>query len=402
MVVTGMGAVSAFGWGLPSLDAIFDGRSAVESWLVSGMPGASEILAAPVNDPLPGSGFGRRVREADRVTQMSVFAAHEAIQMAGLDPNRVGVLNWGTGYGGVETLDAAYTRWLFNKSNFNESVPPATIPKAMVHSSAAGIAASLGMTCPAMTYSCACASSSVAIGEAILAIQFGRCDVALVGGSEASLVPGVVKAWEALGALAQMDRAKGLRGPFDFLRNGLILGEGAACLVLESASHAARRGAKVIAKCLGYGINHDPECVTHPHAAPQIRVMREALRHAQVSPDRISYINAHATGTKVGDASEISALNAVFEGSSALVSSTKAATGHLMGASGALESLISICALRTGRCPPNVALLEFDPEIQFDIPKAPAPLRRQGLCMNNSFAFGGTNVSLVFGAPREF
>ena len=396
VVVTGMGVVSAFGLGLQALEPVFEGRSAIKLHRVGELPGACEVLAARLSSPLPEGLFDRRVGNADRVTQMAVFAAHEAVGMAGLGLKTIGMLAWGTGYGGASTLDDAYIRWLFGKQNLAGKVSPLTVPKAMTHASAAGIAAWFGLSCPVMTYSCACASSAVAIGEAMLAIEYGRCEVAIVGGSEALIVPGVVKAWEALGALAKPDADANWRGPFDQQRSGLVLGEGAACLVLESAAHAAQRGAKVLAKCLGYAQVNDPECVTQPHAAPQMRTMLDALRHADVGPKQVCYVNAHATGTRTGDQSEIDALNAVLQESGALISSTKGATGHLMGAAGAMEALISIHALRTQRCPPNVTLQQRDTEIRFYTPDKPQALPRHGVCLSNSFAFGGTNVSLVF------
>ena len=396
VVVTGMGAVSAFGWGIQALELVFDGMSAIKPYIPSEILGSPEVLAAKLNSPLPRGMFDRHVEDTDRATQMAVFAAHEAMEMAALNPQSCGMLTWGTAYGGAATLDDAYRRLMFGRYDLTGKVSPLTIPKAMNHASAAGIASRFRLTCPVMTYSCACASSAVAIGEAMLAIEQGRCDVAIVGGSEALIVPGVVKAWEALGALASTDLSGRWRGPLDQLRNGLVLGEGAACLIFESAIHAQERGARVLARCIGYSQVNDPDCVTHPQAEPQMRVMHAALQHAGVKPDQVAYINAHATGTRAGDKSEIEALNALFQQADALVSSTKGATGHLMGAAGALEAIVSIQALRTQRCPPNVGLRHWDTSIEFQVPNQTQALSGDGVCMSNSFAFGGTNVSLVF------
>lgn len=396
VVVTGMGAVSAFGWGMKALEPVFAGKSAIQPYRVSDLPGASQVLAARLASALPQGKFDRRVADADRVTQMAVFAAQEAVEMAALPSREIGMVTWGTGYGGATTMDEAYTRWLFGKNDLAGKVSPLTVPKSMAHASAAGVAAWLRLSCPVMTYSCACASSAIAIGEAMLAIKHGRCDVALVGGSEALIVPGVVKAWEALSALAKPDHTQSLRGPFDKQRNGLALGEGAACLVLESESHAKLRSAAILARCIGYAQVNDPDCVTQPRAGPQIRSMHLALTTANLAPNQVSYVNAHATGTLAGDQSEIAALNEVFCGVPALISSTKGATGHLMGAAGALEAIISIQALRTRCCPPSTALQEADAEIRFPLPSMPTELARHGVCLSNSFAFGGSNVSLVF------
>lgn len=396
VVVTGLGAVTAFGWGIDALAPVFRGESAIRSHRLGNFPGASEILAARLETDLPTGIFDRRVEDADRVTQMAIYSAHEAVTMSGITTNSIGMVGWGTGYGGAATMDEAYTRWLFAKHDLTGKVSPLTVPKAMTHASAAGVAGWLDLSCPVMTYSCACASSAVAIGEAYLAIQQGRCDVALVGGAEALIVPGVVRAWEALGALASSDENGLWRGPFDALRNGLVLGEGAGCIVLESKTHATRRGAHVLAECLGYAQTNDPNCLTLPHIAPQVRTMQLALQDAETLPDAVAYVNAHATGTRAGDTSEIKALNEVFECTSTLVSSTKGATGHLMGAAGVLETILSIRTRQGGAYPPSNFVLEPDASIDFSLLTKPTQSKGTQIFLTNSFAFGGTNVSLVF------
>lgn len=401
VVVTGWGAVSAFGWGVQHLAPVFAGQTSVARHQFSDLAGASEIWAAKLSHDLTKGVFDRRVEDADRVTQMSVFSANQAMLMAGADPLGVGLLAWGTGYGGASTLDEAYQRLYLGRSDLSGRVSPLTVPKAMSHASAAAIASWAQLSCPVITYSNACASSAVAIGEAMLAIAYGRCDVAIVGGSEALIVPGVVKAWESLGALAKLkpnDPQAAWLGPFDQRREGLVLGEGAACLVLESERHAQARGAQILAHCLGYSQVNDPDCVTHPHAEPQLRSMSAALEQAGIKTDEVSYVNAHATGTMAGDTSEIEALNALFEKTQALVSSTKGATGHLMGAAGAMEAILSINALRHKKCPPNTTVMNLDSQIRFKAPLSATALPQTGICLSNSFAFGGTNVSLVFKA----
>lgn len=396
VVVTGMGAVSAFGWGVDALAPVFRGETAIKSHRLGDLLGASEILAARLETDLPAGIFDRRVEDADRVTQMAIYSANEAVVTSGIASDSIGIVCWGTGYGGAATMDEAYTRWLFGKHDLTGKVSPLTVPKAMTHASAAGVAGWLNLSCPVMTHSCACASSAVAIGEAFLAIQQGRCDVALVGGSEALIVPGVVRAWEALGALAKLDEHALWRGPFDALRNGLVLGEGAGCIVLESKTHAMRRGAHILAECLGYAQTNDPKCLTQPHVPPQVRAMQLALQDAKTLPDAVEYVNAHATGTRAGDTSEIKALNEVFQGTSTLVSSTKGATGHLMGAAGVVEAILSIKARQGGAYPPSNFVLEPDASIDFALLTKPTQSIGTGIFLTNSFAFGGTNVSLVF------
>lgn len=396
VVVTGMGAVSAFGWGVSALAPVFRGETAIRSHRLGELPGASEIFAARLETDLPAGLFDRRVEDADRVAQMAIYSANEAVVTSGIAPDSIGMVCWGTGYGGAATMDAAYTRWLFGKNDLSGKVSPLTVPRAMTHASAAGVAGWLNLSCPVMTYSCACASSAVAIGEAYLAIQQGRCDIALVGGSEALIVGGVVRAWEALGALAKHDVHKQWKGPFDAQRNGLVLGEGAGCLVLESDAHAKERGADLLAECLGYAQVNDPTCVTQPQAAPQSLAMQLALKEAGLTPTEVAYVNAHATGTRAGDASEIKALNALFESTPTFISSTKGATGHLMGAAGALETIISIEAGRMRTYPPSVFVSEADTSIGFSLLTQPAQSQRAEIFLTNSFAFGGANVSLVF------
>ena len=397
VVVTGMGAVSAFGWGLDALvEPLFRGETAIRRHRIGGLPGAPETWAARLDTPLPPGQFDRRVEDADRATQMAVFAADEALGLAGLSPECIGAVAWGTGYGGATTLEDAYTRLFFGRTDVAGRVSPLTVPKGMTHAAAAGIAAHFGLECPVTTYSSACASSAVAIGEAFLGIRDGRFDVALVGGSEALITPGVVRAWEALSALAKPDDLGRLCGPFDKCRNGLVLGEGSGCLILESAEHARRRNASVLAEFAGYGNVNDPACITQPHAGAQAKAMRTALAQCGARADDVVYVNAHATGTRAGDAAEIGALNQVFEGCSTSVSSTKGATGHAMGAAGALEAVICVQAMRVGYCPPNVAVLAPENGLGFSLITRTDSVCERGVFLSNSFAFGGTNVSLAF------
>lgn len=395
--MTGMGAVSAFGWGLPALTGpVFRGETAIRRQCIGSLPGAPEIWAARLDEPLPSGRFDRRVEDADRAVQMAVFAADEALRMAGVAPESIGSVAWGTGYGGAATMEDAYVRLFFGRTDLTGRVSPKTVPKAMNHAAAAGIGAWLGLACPISTYSCACASSAVAMGEAFLGIRDGRFDVALVGGSEALITPGVVRAWEALSALATLDDLGRLCGPFDKGRNGLVLGEGAGCLILESAEHARRRNAAILAELAGYGNVNDPACVTQPHAGPQAKAMRTALSQCGATPADVVYVNAHGTGTRAGDATEIDALNEVFERCMTSVSSTKGATGHVLGAAGALEAALCIEAMRLDRCPPSPCIQVQEDGIAFTLVTNPGTACNQGVILSNSFAFGGTNVSLAF------
>lgn len=399
VVVTGWGAVSAYGWGVQQLAPVFAGGTAVTRHRFSEPSGSTDLWAAKLTQILPIRLFDPGGEYADCVTQMSVFAANQALQIAELDPIEVGMLAWGTGLGGAPILDDACKPLRFGQHDISDRESPLIVPKTINHASATSVASYIRLDCPISTYFDACASSAVAIGEAMLAIAQGRCEVAIVGGGDALIAPGVVKAWESFSAMeksAFIHTHMNWHGPFDQLRNGFVLGEGAACLVLESESHAQLRGARILAQCLGYARVNDPNFTTHPHAEPQLRAMYAALQQACVKTHQVAYVNAHATGTPAGDTTEIEALNALFQMSETLVSSTKGATGHLMGAAGVMEAILSINALRLKKCPPNIAIRRLDPLIQFKAPIHATPLLQNGICLSNSFAFGGTNVSLVF------
>jgi 3-oxoacyl-[acyl-carrier-protein] synthase II len=250
------------------------------------------------------------------------------------------------------------------------------------------------------TFANACASSAVALGEAMLALRAGRLDVAIVGGSEAMLTPGVVAAWHAMRVLAPVtgDPTRVCK-PFDAQRSGFALGEGAAALILERESHARRRGATAIGQICGYGISTDAVHITNPDPAGQVRAMRMALADAGLKPDDIAYINAHGTATLAGDRAEASSIAAVFQGLEVPVSSTKALHGHLLGAGGALEFLIALLAVRHRSVPVHAHWTAPDPLCPVVVaqPGQVWPSERRH-ALSNSFAFGGTNVALVVSA----
>jgi 3-oxoacyl-[acyl-carrier-protein] synthase II len=255
---------------------------------------------------------------------------------------------------------------------------------------------------PVLTYSVACASSAVAIAEAAKAIQRGDVDVAIAGGSEALIVPGVVLAWQAMQTLASFkpgEAASAIR-PFASDRSGFCLGEGAAFLVLESAERARRRGARSYARLSGWGISSDATHLTKPDAAGQARALRAALRRADLQPRDVGYCNAHGTATRIGDVVEHDALAAVWgDGLDRLrVSSTKALHGHLLGAAGALEAVITVLALQQRQLPPNAHADAIDPACQLNLVHAAVDSAASGVdaAISNSFAFGGTNSVLLF------
>lgn len=337
----------------------------------------------------------------DRVSMLALLAARQAQSAAGpviddAHAERSG-LYWGTGMGGAGTLEGAYQDLLVRKA---ARLKPSTIVSVMTNAATGQIGIEFGIRGPACTYSSACSSSAVAIGEAFRAIRFGVVDRALAGGAEALLTEGVIKAWESLGTLARPDpeRPETSCRPFAADRSGFLLAEGAAVLALEEEGAARRRGANILAEIAGYGNTNDASHITQPDAGGQARAMRLALAEAGIEPHQVDLINAHGTGTKAGDISETNAIRQVFGGHATRipVSATKALHGHLMGATGALELVATALALRDAVAPPTAHLWKADPDCDLDyVPLEARPLKRAEVGMSNSFGFGGNNAVLV-------
>jgi 3-oxoacyl-[acyl-carrier-protein] synthase II len=335
----------------------------------------------------------------DRVSQLAVAAADLAMRDAGLDapgkfdPERIGIYA-GCGMGGAAALEAAYRS--------GGRVPPLTIPAFMPNAPAAQVAMRQGVQGPVLTYSVACASSSVAIAEAAKAVQRGEVDIAIAGGSEALVVPGVVLAWQAMQTLAafQPGEATGAVRPFASDRTGFALGEGAAFMVLESAERARARGARRYATLAGWGLSSDATHLTKPDAPGQARALRAALKQAGLQPRDVGYCNAHGTDTRIGDVVERDALAAVWgdDFDRLRVSSTKALHGHLLGAAGALEAVVTVLALHHRQLPPNAHCAAVDPACAMNVVHSGADTDASQLAaaISNSFAFGGTNSVLLF------
>jgi 3-oxoacyl-(acyl-carrier-protein) synthase len=346
----------------------------------------------------------------DRATQFALVAAAQAIAEAGFacpptDSHRVGVFV-GIGFGGSQTSDSLYAR--FYKTLADPSLKhkdptvmhPLTVPRIMANAAAAGITMRYGLQGPSNTYSVACASSAIAVGEAYRAIRHGYLDAAVVVGTEAMLNAGAMLGWNALRVMAKPDASDPARScrPFSSDRCGFVIGEGAAALVLESASRSTQRGAQVFAELAGYGCSSDAQHLTAPSIDGQVHAMQLALQEAGLAPEQIQYINAHGTATHAGDVIETQSIHKAF-GTAArqvAVSSTKSMHGHLMGATGALELVLSIEAMNTGSLPPTAHLDNPDPCCDLDyIPLAARHGCQVEAVMSNSFAFGGSNVSLV-------
>lgn len=343
----------------------------------------------------------QEVGNLDRATQFAKMASADAIADAGLDlgdedRTRIGVYI-GTGMGGATSLEEAYVQ-LFRRDP--ERLKPLTILSVMSNAAASQIAIDHKLSGPCQTFSCACASSAVAIGEAYRQIKWGGCDVIFAGGAEALLTFGVFKAWTALRALAAVDPRNPSASckPFSKDRSGLVLGEGAAIIVLEEIEHAVKRGARIYAELAGYGCATDCSHITKPSVEGQAQAMVLALRDADTAPEQIEYINAHGTATALNDVVETQAVKRVFGDAAQRIpmSSTKSMHGHLMGAGGAVEFAASLLAMEHQALPPTAHLEIPDPQCDLDyVPNA----ARRGVSvrtvMSNSFAFGGTNAVLV-------
>jgi 3-oxoacyl-[acyl-carrier-protein] synthase II len=337
---------------------------------------------------------------ADRACAMALCAADQAWQQAGAAPQarRAGVW-WGTGMGGAQSTEQSYRRFLLERA----ALRPMTVPRIMASSPAAQIATRHGLRGPNLTYAVACASAATAIGEALLALRSGRVDLAVAGGSEAMLQPGVLAGWQGLRVLSTLRQAETVDQacrPFATGRSGLVLGEGSAALVLERPDTARARGARPLAILAGYGGNCDAApSLVHPQADGEADAMRQALADAGVPADAVGLVNAHGTGTDAGDVAEAQALAEVFgTGAHApFVCATKSHHGHLLGAAGAMEAVLSIASLVHRLVPATLGAEPRDPRcahLKLDaIPRAQA----LDWVLSNSFAFGGANVSLLFG-----
>lgn len=407
VVVTGFGCISPLGL---TVDETWSG-------ILAGKPGAAPIthfdasdfkttFAAEVKGFDPDAALGRRLsRRMDRFTQFAVVATEQALQESTLsidDSNRdrVGVII-GSGIGGISTL-------LTENANFLEQGPlrvsPHMVPMMLPDTAPGYIAITFGARGPNMTIVTACASSANAIGEATAMIRRGTADVMIAGGAEAAILPIALAGFNSMGAVStRNDDPSGASRPFDADRDGFVMAEGAAVLILESLEHATSRGASILGEVLGYNATNDAYHISAPaeNGAGAAICMRNALADAGLEPEAVDYINAHGTSTKLNDKSETAAIKAVFgEYAYTLpVSSTKSMTGHLLGAAGALESIFCLLAIRDNILPPTINYQTPDPECDLDYVPNQSKSANISTVMTNSFGFGGHNASLIY---REF
>ena len=415
VVVTGLGQIAPHGRDVRAgFEALLEGRSALAWHSVGEAPHSVALPSAicPSFDAAAELGRARLVT-MDRVSQLSALAAAAAWADAGLaDAGGAGgaggihpaereraCVMWGTGAGGIQTIERGY-RDLFVKSR--PRVSPLSMVMGMHNAAASHIALLLGLGGDCLTYSVACASSAVALAEAMRRVRQGECSLALAGGAEAALPYGTVKAWQSMRVLAEADAAGAATAcrPFDAQRGGLVLGEGAAALVLEARDHALARGARIYAELAGAGGSCDHQHLSTPQAAGQLRALRAALADARADVGELGYVNAHGTATVDGDPVEADALRQLL-GAQAMrvaISATKSMHGHLMGAAGAIEALVTVLALYTGHLPPTAHLTQVDPACA-GLDHVLGSARHDsgvGLALSSSFAFGGSNQVLAF------
>lgn len=344
-----------------------------------------------------------QLRMLDRFSLLALLAARQAVAasqgaLAGVAPERCAVF-LGTGMGGTMSIDDGYQTLYGERS---ERIKPFTVLMGMHNAAAAWIALEHRLRGPCLTFSSACASAAVAIGEAWSRVASGQLDVVLAGGAEAPLSPGSLRAWEALHTVATMDAADPSAScrPFSKDRSGLVLGEGAAMLVLEPLARAQARGAEVLGEILGCGQSNDATHITRPDRAGQVAALRAALACAGIDGAAVDAVNAHGTGTAANDRTETAALREVLGARAGRVpvSATKAVHGHLLGAAGALECVLALLAMRHETALPTMHLREPDPDCDLDyVPGTARAGVPAAVMLSNSFAFGGANAVLVLG-----
>jgi 3-oxoacyl-[acyl-carrier-protein] synthase II len=386
VVVTGRGVVSSIG---ESPDAFFEALLAKRSGIADGIGACADFDPEVAMSP-------KETRRSDRYTQLAVAAAAQAVEEAGvpdgIDPERLGVIV-GTGVGGLVTLQAECEAWL---EGGDRAVSPHFVPMMMPNAAAGTIAIKIGARGPGFSVSSACATGGHAIGEAMRMIDRGEADAVIAGGTEAALTGLCIAAFRRMGALSR----EGVSRPFDAGRDGFVMGEGAAVLVLEREEHARARGAKIFARIAGYGASNDAFHITQPdeNGRGAKQAMLATLKDAGAATGDVGYINAHGTSTPFNDKIETLAIKQVFNGSATPppVSSTKSHIGHLLGAAGAVEALVLVEAVRRGVMPPTINYEQPDPDCDLDyVPEGPREAPGLELALSNSFGFGGQNACLA-------
>ncbi|MGH1337070.1 MAG: beta-ketoacyl-ACP synthase II [Aureispira sp.] len=405
VVITGLGALTPIG------------KSVSEFWeqAIKGTSGASRIerfdpsafktqFACEIKDFNPLLALDRKeVKRSDLFTQYALYAATEALQDSGVDyanmnPFDIGVI-WGVGQGGMATFEEQVKQYV--DDNYQPKFNPFFIPKMISNMASGMISLKFGLMGINYTTVSACATSNTALMDAFNYIKLGKAKVIVTGGSEAPITEASMGGFSALKALSkQNETPQTACKPFDAARDGFVMGEGAGALILEEYEHAKARGATIYAEVVGAAMTADAYhmTATHPEGLGAKTAMQLALNEAGLTTNQVDYINAHATSTPIGDLSEIKAIHHLFNGSDAQISATKSMTGHLLGAAGAIEAILSIKAIQNNIIPPTINTQELDPAI----PKGVSIVHGQAIekevkvAMSNTFGFGGHNAIVVF------
>ena len=397
VVITGMGGICGLGTNAPAIwNEMRAGRSAIGAISSPQLHDLKVKVGCEIKT-LPDHGIDRKqLVSMDRFSLLAVIAAREALQQSGLVADEATTYRMGTVVGvgvcGWEAIEENYRAILIEGRN---RAGIFTVPKVMPSAASGQVSINLGLRGPVFGVTSACSSSNHAIASAVDQIRLGRADVMVAGGTDAPLVWGILKGWEALRVLAP-DTCR----PFSADRQGLSLGEGAGMAVLETYEHAMARGATILAEIAGAGLSADASDIVAPTIEGPTAAMRACLADAGLNPEDVDYLNAHGTGTKANDQIETAAIKRVF-GDAAYklsVSSTKSMHAHCLGASGALEMIACVMAIREGIVPPTANFREADPDCDLDVTPNVARERKVRAAISNGFAFGGTNAVLAFKA----
>ncbi|MNO43059.1 3-oxoacyl-[acyl-carrier-protein] synthase 2 [compost metagenome] len=397
-----MGVITSLGTDLDTFwDNLMSGKSGVSTVDAFDVSEYTTKIAASVKDFDPEARFGRKeARKMDRFVQFAVAAGEDALKDSGLvigegiDAERIGV-SVGSGIGGLGTWEDNHNLLL---EKGPKRVSPFFIPMMIANMGSGQLSISLGAKGPNTTTVTACATGSHSIGESFRLIQRGDADAMICGGSEATIRPTGMAGFCAMRAMStRNEEPEKASRPFDIDRDGFVMGEGAGILILESLEHAQKRGAKIYAEVIGYGLSADAHHMTEPDPDGAARCIKMAIRDAGIAPEEIDYINAHGTSTPVGDRSETSAVKKALgeHAYKVAISSTKSMTGHLLGAAGGVEAIICGLSLQKGMIAPTINLDNPDPECDLDyVPNAPRKADLN-IVMSNSFGFGGHNATVI-------
>ncbi|AIQ68717.1 3-oxoacyl-ACP synthase [Paenibacillus graminis] len=397
-----MGVITSLGADLDTFwDNLMSGKSGISTVDTFDVSEYTTKIAAAVKDFDPEARFGRKeARKMDRFVQFAVAAGEDALKDSGLvigediDAERIGV-SVGSGIGGLGTWEDNHNLLL---EKGPKRVSPFFIPMMIANMGSGQLSISLGAKGPNTTTVTACATGSHSIGESFRLIQRGDADAMICGGSEATIRPTGMAGFCAMRAMStRNEEPEKASRPFDIDRDGFVMGEGAGILILESLEHAEKRGAKIYAEVIGYGLSADAHHMTEPDPDGAARCIKMAIRDAGIAPEEIDYINAHGTSTPVGDKSETSAVKKALgdHAYKVAISSTKSMTGHLLGAAGGVEAIICGLSLQKGMIAPTINLDNPDPECDLDyVPNVPRKAELN-IVMSNSFGFGGHNATVI-------